>query len=62
MTESQQMPSALQVAHAMVQVLRTKLAVFGAEEILLTREEAALCLGLAEGVSKKLDKDERATD
>lgn len=62
MTDPQMMPSALQVAHAMAQVLRTKLAVFDAEEIVLTREEAALCLGLAEGVSEHLDKDERAAD
>lgn len=62
MAEPQQMPSALQVARAMAQVLRTKLAVFGAEEITLTREEAALCLGLAEGVSEQLDKDEHAAD
>ena len=62
MAEPQQMPSALQVARAMAQVLRTKLAVFGAEEIMLTREEAALCLGLAEGVSEQLDEDERAAD
>ena len=62
MAEPQQMPSALQVAHAMAQVLRTKLAVFGAEEIMLTREEAALCLGRAEGVSEQLDEDERAAD
>ena len=62
MAEPQQMPSALQVAHAMAQVLRTKLAVFGAEEIMLTREEAALCLGLAEGLNEHLDEDERAAD
>ena len=46
----------------MAQVLPTKLAVFDAEEIMLTREEAALCLSLAEGVSQRLDKEERATD
>ena len=57
MAEPQQMPSALQVARAMAQVLRTKLAVYGAEEIMLTREEAALCLGLAEGVSESLERD-----
>lgn len=62
MAELQQMPSAQQVARAMARVLRTKLAVFGAEEIMLTREEAALCLGLAEGVSEQLDEDERAAD
>ena len=57
MAEPQQMPNALQVARAMAQVLRTKLAVFGAEEIMLTREEAALCLGLAEGVAEGLEQD-----
>lgn len=56
MAEPQQMPSALQVARAMAQVLRTKLAAFGAEEIMLTREEAALCLSLAEGVSEQLER------
>ena len=43
----------------MVQVLRTKLAVFDAEEITLTREEAALCLGLAEGVAEILEQDDQ---
>ena len=57
MAEPQMMPSTLQVAHAMAQVLRTKLAVYGAEEIMLTREEAALCLGLAEGVTESLERD-----
>ena len=50
-------PDALQVTFAMVQVLRTKLAVFDAEEITLTREEAALCLGLAEGIAESLGQD-----
>ncbi|GEO01907.1 MULTISPECIES: hypothetical protein [Sphingomonadaceae] len=58
MADPQQMPSALQVARAMTQVLRTKLAVYGAEEITLTREEAALCLGLAEGISEHLELEE----
>ena len=62
MADPEMMPSALQVARAMAQVLRTKLAVYGAEEIMLTREEAALCLGLAEGVSEQLDEDEHAAD
>jgi len=57
MAEPQMMPSALQVARAMAQVLRSKLAALGAEEITLTREEAALCLGLAEGVSESLERD-----
>ena len=62
MPEPRMMPSALQVARAMAQVLRTKLGVLDTEEIMLTREEAALCLGLAEGVSEHLDKDEHAAD
>lgn len=62
MADLRMMPSALQVARAMAEVLRTKLAVFGAEEITLTRKEAALCLGLAEGGSEHLDKDEQASD
>lgn len=57
MAEPQMMPIALQVAHAVAQVLRKKLAALGAEEITLTREEAALCLGLAEGVSESLERD-----
>ena len=47
-------PDALQVASAMAQVLRTKLDVFDGEVITLTREEAALCLGLAEGIAESL--------
>lgn len=54
MADEQPMPSALQVAAAMSQVLRKKLADYGAEEIILTREEAALCLGLAEGLAENL--------
>lgn len=57
MAEPQHMPSALQVARAMAQVLRTKLAALDAEVIMLTREEAALCLGLAEGVTESLERD-----
>ncbi len=56
MTDQPEMPSALQVAQALSQVLRKKLAVYGAEEITLTREEAALCLGLADGVAENLDR------
>lgn len=57
MAESQHMPSALQVARAMAEVLRAKLSVLDAEKITLTREEAALCLGLAEGVTESLERD-----
>jgi hypothetical protein len=48
------MPSALQVARALSQVLRAKLADQQAETIVLSREEAALCLGLADGVAEDL--------
>jgi hypothetical protein len=48
------MPSALQVAEAIAKVLRTKLADLSAEPIELDREDAALCLGLAEGVIDSL--------
>jgi hypothetical protein len=39
-------------------VLGKKLADHSASEIVLTREEAALCLGLAEGVAENLAQDE----
>ena len=52
------MPSALQVARAMSAVLGRKLADQAAGEIVLTREEAALCLGLADGVIEHLEQDD----
>ena len=58
MDDRGEMPSALQIARAMSVVLSKKLADFGASEIVLTREEAALCLGLADGVVKNLEQDE----
>ncbi len=48
------MPTALQVAEAIAKVLGAKLADLSAERIDLDREEAALCLGLAEGVIDSL--------
>ena len=54
MTDGPEMPSALQVAQALSDVLRAKLADLAAETISLTREEAALCLGLADGVAENL--------
>ncbi len=56
MTDRPEMPSALQVAQALSQVLRAKLAEHDAETISLTREEAALCLGLVNGVAENLDQ------
>ena len=58
MVDQSDMPSALQVAQAVSAVLSKKLADHGASEIVLTREEAALCLGLAEGVAENLAQDE----
>ena len=52
------MPSALQVAQALSHVLRAKLADHAAETISLTREEAALCLGLADGVAENLGRND----
>ena len=56
MTDGPEMPSALQVAQALSRVLRAKLADHSTETIELTREEAALCLGLANGVAENLDQ------
>ena len=58
MPQDNPMPSALQVAQAVSAVLGKKLADHGASEIILTREEAALCLGLAEGVAQNLGQGE----
>ena len=59
MTDQPDMPSALQVARALSAVLGKKLADYSAEEIVLTREEAALCLGLADGVAENLEQGEQ---
>jgi hypothetical protein len=56
MTDGPEMPSALQIAQALSQVLRAKLADHRAETICLSREEAALCLGIADGVAENLDR------
>jgi hypothetical protein len=58
MTDGPEMPSALQVAQALSHVLRAKLADHAAETISLTREEAALCLGLADGVAENLGRND----
>jgi len=54
MASDPSMPSALQVAEAVARVLGAKLADLSAERIELDRDEAALCLGLAEGVIDSL--------
>lgn len=56
MDDRLEMPTALEVARAMAKILRGKLADLGSETIVLTREEAALCLGLAEGAAEHLER------
>lgn len=58
MPQDNLMPSALQVAQAVSAVLGQKLADQSAIEVILTRKEAALCLGLAEGVAENLKQAE----
>lgn len=53
------MPSALQVAEALSQVLQKKLGDPTAEQVVLSREEAALCLGLVNGVVENLEAAQR---
>ncbi len=62
MDDRGEMPSALQVARAVSVVLGRKLADQTADEIMLTREEAALCLGLADGVVENLEQSEGERD
>lgn len=62
MSNDNVMPSALQVARAVSVVLGRKLADQTADEIMLTREEAALCLGLADGVVENLEQSEGERD
>lgn len=48
------MPSPLEIAQALASVLEAKLADPSAERIELSREEAALCLGVINGVAENL--------
>jgi hypothetical protein len=59
MVDHSEMPSALQVAQAVSAGSGQEARRSGASEIVLTREEAALCLGLAEGVAENLDRASR---
>jgi hypothetical protein len=52
--EETAMPSPLEIARALASVLETKLADPSAERIELSREEAALCLGVINGVAENL--------
>lgn len=62
MDQEIQMPSARMVAEAMATLLAGKLADQAAREIVLSREEAALCLGLAEGIAESLAHEAGETD
>lgn len=57
MDEDKIMLSALQVAEALSKVLAAKLADFDAEQIVLNRDEAALCLGLVNGLVETLEAE-----
>ena len=59
MVDHSVMPSALQVAEALSQFLQKKLGDPAAEQVVLTREEAALCLGLVNGVVENLETAQR---
>ena len=54
MEQDQKMPSALAVAQALSSVLNAKLANLAAERIDLSRDEAALCLGVVDGIVENL--------
>jgi hypothetical protein len=58
MSNDNVMPSALQVGRTVSAVLGRKLADQAAGKIVLTREEAAQCLGLADGVVENLEQSE----
>ena len=54
MREKTSMPSPLEIARALTSVLEAKLADPSAERIELSRGEAALCLGVINGVAENL--------
>jgi hypothetical protein len=57
--QDREMPSALALARAMAGLLNTKLDDYAAASIVLTREEAALCLGLISGIAENLEREAR---
>lgn len=54
----EQWPSMLAVAKALMDRLTTQLDDFAAKEIVLTRDEAVLCLGLITGLAEQLEREE----
>ena len=57
MEQDREMPSALALARAMAGMLTMKLNDLTAASITLTREEAALCLGLISGIVENLERE-----
>ena len=55
MEHDPKMPSALAVAQALSSVLTAKLANLAAERIDLSRDEAALCLGVIDGIVENIE-------
>lgn len=53
------MPSALDVARALSSVLAMKLDDLDATSIVLDREEAAMCLGLINGIVESIEREVR---
>lgn len=50
-------PRPNEMAQAAVGILKDRLADLNRSEVTLSREEAALCLGLISGLAELLDKD-----
>jgi hypothetical protein len=59
MCAMEQWPTPLAMAKAMADLLTERLDDFYAERIVLSRDEAALCLGLISGLAEQLEKEER---
>lgn len=55
----EQWPTPLAMAKAMADLLTERLDDFHAEQIVLSRDEAAFCLGLVTGLAEQLEKEER---
>lgn len=53
----EQWPSMLAVAEALQELLTAQLDDFAATQIVLSREEAVLCLGLINGLADQLGND-----
>ncbi|MBA4355860.1 MAG: hypothetical protein C0409_14335 [Novosphingobium sp.] len=59
MEPDRQMPSALTVARTLSSILAEKLSDCDAASIVLERDEAALCLGVINGIVESLEREAR---